>query len=148
MSQFKHGEQDLATFNWEDPFLLEAQLTDDERMLRDGARAFAQDKLQPRVLRAYAEETTDPNVFPEMGEAGLLGVTIPEEYGGLGTSYVTYGLVAREIERVDSGYRSMMSVQRSLVMFAIYSYGSEAKRKSYLRTLASGERCWYFAPTE
>jgi len=124
MSQFKHGEHDLATFNWEDPFLLEAQLTDDERMLRDGARAFAQGRLQPRVLRAYAEEATDPNVFPEMGEAGLLGVTIPEEYGGLGASYVTYGLVAREIERVDSGYRSMMSVQNSLVMYPIYAYGS------------------------
>ena len=90
MSQFEHGEQDLAAFNWEDPILLEAQLTDDERMLRDGARAFAQDKLQPRVLRAYAEETTDPNVFREMGAAGLLGVTVPEEYGGLGASYVTY----------------------------------------------------------
>ena len=148
MSQFKHGEHDLATFNWEDPFLLEAQLTDDERMLRDGARAFAQGRLQPRVLRAYAEETTDPNVFPEMGEAGLLGITIPEEYGGLGASYVTYGLVAREIERVDSGYRSMMSVQNSLVMYPIYAYGSEAQRKKYLPKLASGQLIGCFGLTE
>ena len=148
MSQFKHGEQDLATFNWEDPFLLEAQLTDDERMLRDGARAFAQGRLQPRVLRAYAEEATDPNVFPEMGEAGLLGITIPEEYRGLGASYVTYGLVAREIERVDSGYRSMMSVQNSLVMYPIYAYGSEAQRKKYLPKLASGQLIGCFGLTE
>jgi glutaryl-CoA dehydrogenase len=148
MSQFKHGEQDLAPFNWEDPFLLEAQLTDEERMLRDGARAFAQDKLQPRVLRAYAEETADPNVFREMGEAGLLGITIPEEYGGLGASYVTYGLVAREIERADSGYRSMMSVQNSLVMHAIYAYGSEVQRKTYLPKLASGQLIGCFGLTE
>jgi glutaryl-CoA dehydrogenase len=148
MSQFKHGEHDLATFNWEDPFLLEAQLTDDERLLRDGARAFAQGRLQPRVLRAYAEEATDPNVFPEMGEAGLLGITIPEEYGGLGASYVTYGLVAREIERVDSGYRSMMSVQNSLVMYPIYAYGSEAQRKKYLPKLASGQLIGCFGLTE
>ena len=148
MSQFKQGEQELATFNWEDPFLLEAQLTDDERMLRDGARAFAQGRLQPRVLRAYAEEATDPHVFPEMGEAGLLGITIPEEYGGLGASYVTYGLVAREIERVDSGYRSMMSVQNSLVMYPIYAYGSEAQRKKYLPKLASGQLIGCFGLTE
>jgi glutaryl-CoA dehydrogenase len=148
MSQFKHGEHDLATFNWEDPFLLDAQLTDDERMLRDAARAFAQGRLQPRVLRAYAEEATDPNVFPEMGEAGLLGITIPEEYGGLGASYVTYGLVGREIERVDSGYRSMMSVQNSLVMYPIYTYGSEAQRKKYLPKLASGQLIGCFGLTE
>jgi glutaryl-CoA dehydrogenase len=148
MSQFKHGEHDLATFNWEDPFLLDAQLTDDERMLRDAARAFAQGRLQPRVLRAYAEEATDPDVFPEMGEAGLLGITIPEEYGGLGASYVTYGLVAREIERVDSGYRSMMSVQNSLVMYPIYAYGSEAQRKKYLPKLASGQLIGCFGLTE
>jgi glutaryl-CoA dehydrogenase len=148
MSQFKHGEHDLAAFNWEDPFLLEAQLTDDERMLRDGARAFAQDRLQPRVLRADAEETTDPNVFREMGEAGLLGIAIPEEYGGLGASYVTYGLVAREIERVDSGYRSMMSVQNSLVMYPIYAYGSEAQRRTYLPKLANGELIGCFGLTE
>ena len=148
MSHFKHGEHDLASFNWEDPFLLEAQLTDDERMLRDGARAFAQDRLQPRVLRAYAEETTDPNVFREMGAAGLLGITIPEESGGLGAGYVTYGLVAREIERVDSGYRSMMSVQNSLVMYPIHAYGSEAQRKAYLPKLASGQLIGCFGLTE
>jgi glutaryl-CoA dehydrogenase len=148
MSQFKPGEQDLASFNWEDPFLLEAQLTDDERMLRDGARAFAQNRLQPQVLRAFADETTDPNIFREMGEAGLLGITIPEEYGGLGASYVTYGLVAREIERVDSGYRSMMSVQNSLVMYPIYAYGSEAQRRTYLPKLASGQLIGCFGLTE
>ena len=148
MPQFKHGEHDLAAFNWEDPFLLEEQLTDDERMLRDGARAFAQDKLQPRVLKAYAEETADPNVFREMGAAGLFGITIPEEYGGLGASHVTYGLVVREIERVDSGYRSMMSVQNSLVMYAIYAYGSEEQRKTYLPKLASGQMIGCFGLTE
>lgn len=148
MQQFKHGEHDLAAFNWEDPFLLEEELTDDERMLRDGARAFAQDRLQPRVVKAYAEETVDPNVFREMGEAGLFGITIPEEYGGLGASYVTYGLVAREIERVDSGYRSMMSVQNSLVMYAIYAYGSDEQRKTYLPQLADGRLIGCFGLTE
>jgi glutaryl-CoA dehydrogenase len=117
-------------------------------MLRDGARAFAQGRLQPRVLRAYAEEATDPNVLPEMGEAGLLGITIPEEYGGLGASYVTYGLVAREVERVDSGYRSMNSVQSSLVMYPIYAYGSEAQRMKYLPKLATGEWVGCFGLTE
>ncbi|MGB2932212.1 MAG: acyl-CoA dehydrogenase [Methyloceanibacter sp.] len=148
MSQVKQGEQDLATFNWEDPFLLEAQLTHEERMLRDGACAFAQDRLQPRVVKANAEERTDPSIFREMGEAGLLGVTIPEEYGGLGAGYVSYGLIAREIERVDSGYRSMMSVQNSLVMHAIYAYGSEAQRRVYLPKLASGELIGCFGLTE
>jgi glutaryl-CoA dehydrogenase len=148
MSQFKHGEQNLATFDWEDPFLLEAQLTIDERMLRDAARVFAQERLQPRVSKAYAEEITDPDVFREMGKAGLLGITLPEEYGGLGASYVTYGLVAREIERVDSGYRSMMSVQNSLVMYPIDAYGSEAQRKTYLPKLASGEMIGCFGLTE
>ena len=99
----------LGRFEWDDPFLLDDQLTDEERMMRDAARAFAQDKLQPRVIEAYREETTDPAIFREMGELGLLGVTLPEEYGGLGAGYVAYGLVAREVERVDSGYRSMMS---------------------------------------
>ena len=148
MSQSKQGEQDLAPFNWEDPFLLEAQLTDDERMLRDGARAFAQAELRPRALRDFAEEITDPNVFRQMGEAGLLGITVPEEYGGLGASYVSYGLIVREIERVDSGYRSMMSVQNSLVMYAIYAYGTEAQRKAYLPELASGELIGCFGLTE
>jgi glutaryl-CoA dehydrogenase len=139
---------ELGTFSWEDPFHLEAQLTEDERMLRDAARAFAQDRLQPRVTKAYAEEATDPAIFAEMGEAGLLGVTIPEEYGGLGAGYVTYGLVAREIERVDSGYRSMMSVQSSLVMYPIHAYGSDAQRAKYLPKLATGAWIGCFGLTE
>ncbi len=139
---------DLARFDWEDPFRLNSQLTEEERMLRDAARSYAQEKLQPRVIRAFAEEQTDPAIFREMGEMGLLGVTIPEEYGGLGASYVAYGLVAREIERVDSGYRSMMSVQSSLVMYPIYAYGSEAQRQKYLPRLASGEWIGCFGLTE
>ena len=119
---------DLGNFNWEDPFRMEDQLTEEERMLRDAARAYAQEKLQSRVVAAYREETTDPAIFREMGEMGLLGVTVPEQYGGLGASYVAYGLIAREVERVDSGYRSMMSVQSSLVMYPIYAYGTEAQR--------------------
>jgi len=139
---------DLSRFDWEDPFRLDQQLTEDERMLRDAARAFAQEKLQPRVIAAYREETTDPGVFREMGEMGLLGVTVPEEYGGLGASYVAYGLVAREVERVDSGYRSMMSVQSSLVMYPIYAYGSEEQRRKYLPKLATGEWIGCFGLTE
>jgi glutaryl-CoA dehydrogenase len=139
---------ELAGFHWDDPFLLEDQLTSEERMLRDAARAFAEDKLQPRVIKAYADETVDPDVFREMGETGLLGVTIPEAYGGLGASYVTYGLIAREIERVDSGYRSMMSVQSSLVMHAIFAYGSETQRTTYLPRLARGELIGCFGLTE
>lgn len=139
---------DLSRFDWEDPFRLNDQLTEEERMLRDAARSYAQEKLQPRVIRAYREETTDPAIFREMGEMGLLGVTVPEEYGGLGASYVAYGLVAREVERVDSGYRSMMSVQSSLVMYPIYAYGSEEQRKKYLPKLASGEFIGCFGLTE
>ncbi|GGA20155.1 acyl-CoA dehydrogenase [Neptunicoccus cionae] len=139
---------DLNRFNWEDPFALETQLNEEERMLRDAAKAYAQDKLQPRVIEAYREEKTDPEIFREMGQMGLLGVTIPEEYGGLGASYVAYGLVAREVERVDSGYRSMMSVQSSLVMYPIYAYGSEEQRKKYLPKLASGEWIGCFGLTE
>jgi glutaryl-CoA dehydrogenase len=139
---------DLGRFDWEDAFRLDDQLTEDERMLRDAARAFAQEKLQPRVIDAYANETTDPGIFREMGEMGLLGTTIPEEYGGLGASYVAYGLIAREVERVDSGYRSMMSVQSSLVMYPIYAYGSEAQRQKYLPKLASGEWIGCFGLTE
>ncbi len=139
---------ELARFNWEDPLDLSGQLTEDERMLRDAARAYAQDKLQPRVIEAYREEKTDPAIFAEMGEMGLLGVTIPEEYGGLGANYVSYGLVAREVERVDSGYRSMMSVQSSLVMYPIYAYGSEEQRRKYLPKLASGEWIGCFGLTE
>lgn len=139
---------DLGRFDWEDPFRLNDQLTEEERMLRDAARAYAQEKLQPRVIAAYRDETTDAGIFREMGEMGLLGVTVPEEYGGLGASYVAYGLVAREVERVDSGYRSMMSVQSSLVMYPIYAYGTEAQRQKYLPKLASGEWIGCFGLTE
>lgn len=139
---------DKNAFVWEDPFLIENQLSEDERMVRDGAAAFAADKLAPRIEEAYLEEKTDAGIFRQMGEAGLLGITIPEEYGGLGANYVTYGLVAREVERVDSGYRSMMSVQSSLVMYPIHAYGSEAQRKKYLPKLASGEWIGCFGLTE
>ncbi|MES2336007.1 MAG: acyl-CoA dehydrogenase [Pseudomonadota bacterium] len=139
---------DLGRFDWEDPFRLDDQLTEEERMLRDAAQAYAQEKLQPRVVAAYRDETTDSGIFREMGEMGLLGVTIPEEYGGLGASYVAYGLVAREVERVDSGYRSMMSVQSSLVMYPIHAYGTEAQRLKYLPKLASGEWIGCFGLTE
>ena len=140
--------QKPQAFVWEDPFLLDSQLTDDERMIRDTAHAYAQEKLAPRVVEAYAHEKTDRHIFNEMGELGLLGVTLPEEYGGAAASYVAYGLVAREVERVDSGYRSMMSVQSSLVMHPIYAYGSEAQRKKYLPKLASGEWVGCFGLTE
>ncbi len=139
---------DLGRFDWQDPFRMEDQLTEEERMLRDGARAYAQEKLQSRVIAAYRDETTDPAIFREMGEMGLLGVTVPEEYGGLGASYVAYGLIAREVERVDSGYRSMMSVQSSLVMYPIYAYGTEHQRRKYLPKLASGEWIGCFGLTE
>ncbi len=139
---------DLGRFDWTDPLRLNDQLTEEERMLRDAAQAYAQDKLQPRVIKAYAEEATDPAIFAEMGEMGLLGVTIPEAYGGLGASYVSYGLVAREVERVDSGYRSMMSVQSSLVMYPIYAYGTEEQRQKYLPKLASGQWIGCFGLTE
>jgi glutaryl-CoA dehydrogenase len=139
---------DLDRFDWEDPFRLEDQLTEEERMLRDAARAFAQEKLQPRVVAAYREEKTDPGIFAEMGEMGLLGATVPEQYGGLGASYVAYGLIAREVERVDSGYRSMMSVQSSLVMYPIYAYGTEEQRLKYLPGLAAGRLIGCFGLTE
>ena len=139
---------DLSTFDWEDALRLADQLTEEERMLSDAARAFAQDRLASRVERAYLDEYTDPAIFAEMGEQGLLGATIPEEYGGLGAGYVSYGLVAREIERVDSGYRSMMSVQSSLVMYPIYAYGTEEQRQKYLPKLASGEWIGCFGLTE
>jgi glutaryl-CoA dehydrogenase len=139
---------DKNAFVWEDPFLIESQLSEDERMVRDGAAAFAADKLAPRIEDAYLNETFDTAIFREMGEAGLLGITIPEEFGGLGANYVTYGLVAREVERVDSGYRSMMSVQSSLVMYPIYAYGSDEQRKKYLPKLASGEWIGCFGLTE
>ncbi|MEW6098292.1 MAG: acyl-CoA dehydrogenase [Pseudomonadota bacterium] len=137
-----------ASFQWDDPLLLDQQLTEDERMVRDAARAYCQDKLMPRVLEAFRHEKTDPAIFREMGELGLLGPTIPAEYGGAGLNYVSYGLIAREIERVDSGYRSMMSVQSSLVMVPIYEFGSEAQRRKYLPKLASGEWIGCFGLTE
>ncbi len=138
----------LSTFDWEDPFRLDDQLTDDERMIRDATRAYAQEKLQPRVIEAYRDEITDPGIFREMGEMGLLGITVPETYGGSGAGYVSYGLVAREVERVDSGYRSMMSVQSSLVMYPIYAYGSEEQRNRFLPGLARGELIGCFGLTE
>ncbi len=138
----------LGQFTWDDPFRLEDQLSEEERMIRDSARAYAQEKLLPRVTEAFATEETDPDIFREMGEMGLLGTTTPEEYGGLSAGYVTYGLVAREVERVDSGYRSMMSVQSSLVMYPIYAYGSEEQRQKYLPKLASGEWIGCFGLTE
>ena len=137
-----------ANFVWQDPFLLEDQLTDDERMIRDTARSFAQERLLPGIVEAYARETTDRSLFAAMGEVGLLGVTLPEEYGCANASYVAYGLVAREVERVDSGYRSMMSVQSSLVMYPIYAYGDDTQRKRYLPKLASGEWVGCFGLTE
>lgn len=139
---------DLSTFEWVDPLRLEDQLSEDERMLRDAAADFAQTTLQLKVRDAYREEAVDAGVFKQMGDAGLLGLTIPEEYGGLGAGYVTYGLVAREVERVDSGYRSMMSVQSSLVMYPIHAYGSEAQRQKYLPGLASGDLIGCFGLTE
>ncbi len=142
------GTQDFAKLQWDDPLLLDDLLTDDERMIRDTARAYAQDRLLPRVIEAYREERTDRAIFNEMGELGLLGVTLPEDYGCAGASYVAYGLVAREVERVDSGYRSMMSVQSSLVMYPIYAYGSEEQRRKYLPKLASGEFVGCFGLTE
>ena len=143
-----NDKPDLGPFDWADALRLEDQLTEDERMLRDAAKAFAQDKLQPRVIAAYRNEETDPAIFREMGEAGLLGVTIPEEFGGLGAGYVTYGLIAREIERVDSGYRSMMSVQSSLVMYPINAYGTDEQKKKYLPGLAAGTLIGCFGLTE
>ncbi|RNJ63534.1 MAG: acyl-CoA dehydrogenase [Porphyrobacter sp. IPPAS B-1204] len=138
----------LSPFNWEDPFDLESQLTEEERMIRDAAHGFAQSELQPRVIHAFREEVDAPELFPLMGRAGLLGATIPEEFGGAGAGYVAYGLIAREIERVDSGYRSMASVQSSLVMHPIYAYGSDEQRRKYLPGLASGELIGCFGLTE
>src|SRR6056297_120189 len=146
--QHRHTGPSLAPFDWADAFHLNDQLTEEERMIADSAKAYAADKLASRVTDAYLNERVTPEVFAEMGEMGLLGVTIPEEYGGLGGGYVTYGLVAREVERVDSGYRSMMSVQSSLVMYPIHAYGSEEQRQKYLPGLASGELIGCFGLTE
>ncbi|MCM3608301.1 acyl-CoA dehydrogenase [Cupriavidus pauculus] len=137
-----------AEFHWADPLLLDQQLTDDERMIRDAAAAYCQDKLMPRVLQSFRNEKTDVEIFREMGELGLLGPTIPEQYGGPGLNYVSYGLIAREVERVDSGYRSMMSVQSSLVMVPIFEFGSEAQKQKYLPKLATGEWVGCFGLTE
>ncbi|MCB1471434.1 MAG: acyl-CoA dehydrogenase [Rhodobiaceae bacterium] len=140
--------KDQNRLKWDDPFLLETQLGEEERMIRDSAHSYAQAKLAPRVREAFRSETTDPAIFREMGELGLLGVTLPEVYGGIGAGYVSYGLVAREVERVDSGYRSMMSVQSSLVIYPIYAYGSEDQKQKYLPKLASGAWIGCFGLTE
>ena len=138
----------MGRFDWADPFNLDDQLDEDERMIRDAAAAYAQDKLAPRIIDAFQNETTDPDIFREMGALGLLGPTVPVEYGGVGASYVAYGLVAREVERIDSGYRSMMSVQSSLVMYPIHAFGSEEQKRKYLPKLASGEFIGCFGLTE
>ncbi|MBV9968955.1 MAG: acyl-CoA dehydrogenase [Xanthobacteraceae bacterium] len=144
----KERSRERASFRWDDPLLFDDQLTEDERLIRDTARGYAQDKLMPRVVDAYMQEHSDRAIFSEMGALGLLGVTIPEAYGGAEAGYVSYGLVAREIERVDSGFRSMMSVQSSLVMYPIYAYGDESQRKKYLPKLATGEWVGCFGLTE
>jgi glutaryl-CoA dehydrogenase len=137
-----------AQFHWDDPLLLDQQLSSEERMIRDAASAYCQGRLQPRILDAFRHETTDPAIFREMGALGLLGPTIPEQYGGPGLNYVSYGLIAREVERVDSGYRSMMSVQSSLVMVPIHEFGTEEIKRKYLPKLASGEYIGCFGLTE
>jgi glutaryl-CoA dehydrogenase len=143
-----HHGPSLGPFQWDDPLLLESQLTEDERMIRDSAREFAAEELRPRIEKAYLEEKTEPRLFRLMGEAGLLGVTLPEEFGCANAGYVAYGLVAREVERVDSGYRSMMSVQSSLVMYPIHAYGDDAQRRKYLPGLARGDLIGCFGLTE
>src|SRR5271166_1337279 len=135
-------------FSWSDPLLLDEQLHEEERMVRDAAQAYAQDKLMPRVTEAFRHEQSDPAIFREMGSLGLLGATLPPEFGGAGLNYVCYGLIAREIERVDSGYRSMMSVQSSLVIYPIDAYGTQAQRQRYLPKLATGEWIGCFGLTE
>jgi glutaryl-CoA dehydrogenase len=148
MNKQSTPKADTAAFDWADPFLLEDQLDEEERMIRDTAAAFAEAELAPRVERMYMDEASDPEIFRLMGRTGLLGVTIPEEYGGVGASYVSYGLVAREIERIDSGYRSMASVQSSLVMHPINAFGSEEQKRKYLPGLASGDLIGCFGLTE
>jgi len=138
----------MSSFDWKDPFLLEDQLTDEERLIRDTARGFAQTNLAPRIVDAFQNEVADPSIFRELGALGLLGPTIPQEYGGAGANYVAYGLIAREIERIDSGYRSMMSVQSSLVMYPISAFGSKTQKQSLLPKLATGEFIGAFGLTE
>src|ERR1700684_4226696 len=135
-------------FHWDDPLLLDAQLTDEEKMIRDAARDYSQGQLAPRILEAFRREHTDPGIFKEMGSVGLLGATIPTEYGGGGMNYVSYGLIAREVERIDSGFRSMMSVQSSLVMLPIFKFGTEEQKQKYLPSLARGETIGCFGLTE
>ncbi|HET8537230.1 MAG TPA: acyl-CoA dehydrogenase family protein, partial [Solirubrobacteraceae bacterium] len=147
-SRYAVGEPAILPFNWQDPFDLDHQLTDEERLVRDTAEAYAQEKLLPRVTSAYLEERFDRDILSEMGALGLLGATIPPEYGGAGLGYVSYGLIARAVERVDSGYRSAMSVQSSLVMYPIFAYGSEEQRQKYLPKLATGEWVGCFGLTE
>ena len=139
---------DMSKFNWEDPLRFNDQLSEEETLVRISAERFEKDRLMPRVIKSFRDEISQPEIFKEMGESGLLGINIPEEYGGLGSSYVSYGLVAREIEKVDSGYRSMMSVQSSLVMYPIYAYGSEEQRRKYLPRLATGDLIGCFGLTE
>jgi glutaryl-CoA dehydrogenase len=148
LAESRKSSAAVAAFSWDDPLLIEEQLTEEERMIRDSARGFAQEKLMPRILDAYRHEKTDRAIFNEMGALGFLGATLPEEYGGAGIGYVAYGLITREIERVDSGYRSLMSVQSSLVMHPIHAYGDEAQRKKYLPGLAAGELVGCFGLTE
>jgi glutaryl-CoA dehydrogenase len=148
MNAPEHSKKLKAQFKWDDPLLLDNELSEDERMIKEAARTYAHDRLEPRVLMAFREETTDPAIFREMGEMGLLGPTIPTEYGGPGLNYVAYGLIAREVEYIDSGYRSMMSVQSSLVMVPIFEFGTEAQRQKYLPKLASGEFIGCFGLTE
>jgi glutaryl-CoA dehydrogenase len=142
------GEPAILPFDWADAYDLDSQLTDEEKLVRDTAEGYAQEKLQPRVTEAYLNESFDRSILTEMGELGLLGATIPNEYGGAGLGYVSYGLIARAVERVDSGYRSAMSVQSSLVMHPINAYGSEVQRQKYLPKLATGEMVGCFGLTE
>jgi glutaryl-CoA dehydrogenase len=146
----KSGFQGMSReqFHWDDPLLLDAQLTEEEKMIRDAARDYAHGRLAPRVLEAFRREHTDPGIFKEMGAVGLLGATIPEEYGGGGMNYVSYGLIAREVERIDSGFRSMMSVQSSLVMLPIFKFGTEEQKLKYLPSMARGETIGCFGLTE
>src|SRR3981081_569657 len=143
----KAGNMARGSFHWDDPFLVDEQLTDEEKMVRDATRDYAQGRLAPRIVDAFRREHTDPGIFKEMGDLGLLGASIPEEFGGGGLNYVSYGLIAREIERIDSGYRSMMSVQSSLVMLPIDRFGTEAQKRKYLPGLARGESIGCFGWT-